>query len=526
MTREDEIVKERLKKIEELDKLGINSYPHKFDKQISTAELQEKYSKIKPDTKTKDKAKTAGRIIGIRDMGNLIFATLQDGYGKIQLVLKTEETPEKAMKLFSKFVDSGDFIGVEGTILRTKRGELSILAKEITILSKSILPLPEKWHGLTDKEERYRKRYIDMIMNPSVTEVFVKRSKIINAIREFLNERKFLEVDTPVLQSIYGGAAAKPFTTHLNALNMNLFLRISNELYLKRILVGGVERVYEFARDFRNEGIDKTHNPEFTQVELYQSYADYEDMMKLCEELYEYVAKKVLGTTEIEYQGQKISLKKPWARLTMKEAIKKFAKIDVDKLDFEELKGLVEKEKIKTKGDSKGMLIAAIFEHYCEKNFIQPTFIYDYPEETTPLCKQKRDHNLSTLVERFEPYIAGFEIGNAYSELNDPVRQEILLEKQATELGKGNEEANPMDEDFVNALSIGMPPTGGLGLGIDRMVMLLTNSASIRDVLIFPFMKAEAKVEAKPEEECKEVKPEKHEAKAEHKKENKKGKKK
>ncbi len=491
MAREEQIVQERLKKIEEMGKAGINPYPYNFDKKNSAAELQEKYKKLKNDAKTKDKVKIAGRIMTIRDMGNLAFATLQDGSGRVQILLRKGDTPKKIMKNFSKFIDSGDFIGVGGVVMRTKRGELSVLAKNIELLSKSILPLPEKWHGLSDKEERYRKRYLDLIMNPEIKEIFIKRSKIISAIREFLDSRGFLEVDTPVLQPIYGGAAAKPFTTHLNALDMKLYLRISNELYLKRLLVGGIERVYEFARDFRNEGIDRTHNPEFTQVELYQAYSDYESMMKICEELYEYVAKKVIGKTEIEYQGQKINLKVPWHRLSMKDAIKKYAKLNVDKMSIEQLKKVVDKEDIKAKGDSKGLLIATIFEHFCEKHLMQPTFIYDYPEETTPLCKQKRGGELSCWVERFEPYIAGFEIGNAYSELNDPVRQEILLEKQATELKKGNEEANPMDKDFVNALGIGMPPTGGLGLGIDRMIMLLTNSASIRDVIMFPFMKAE-----------------------------------
>ncbi len=489
MGRGEQIVSERLRKLEELRKKGINPYPYSYNKKDDALLLREKYKKLKTGEKTKEQAKTAGRLITIRDMGRLIFAVLQDESGSIQIQIQKGETPEKEINFFKSYVDSGDFVGIEGTILKTKSGELSILAKKVELLAKSLLPLPEKWHGLQDKEERYRKRYLDLIMNPIVKGTFVERSRIINAIREYLNERGFLEVDTPILQPIYGGAAARPFTTNLNALNMKLYLRISDELYLKRLLVGGFEKVYEFCKDFRNEGIDKLHNPEFMQVELYQAYADYEDMMKLCEELYVYVAKKVFGKIEFEYQGQKISLKTPWARLSMRDAIKKYAKIDVEKIGIQELKKIVKKNGIKAKGESSGMLIAAIFEHFCEKHLIQPTFIYDYPEETTPLCKEKRGK--AGWVERFEPYIAGFEVGNAYSELNNPIKQKKLLEEQAEELKKGDEEAHPMDEDFVNAVEVGMPPTGGLGLGVDRMVMLFTNSPSIRDVILFPFMKME-----------------------------------
>lgn len=492
MGREEQVIKERLRKILELRKLDINPYPYSYDKKDSSAELQEKYSKLKPESQTKDKAKLAGRVLMIRDIGKLIFATLQDGNGKIQIQLQESVTSKKEFELFKKYVDAGDFVGVEGTIVRTKRGELTILVRKVEVLTKSTMPLPEKWHGLQDKEERYRKRYLDLIMNPEVKETFIKRTKIIDAIRELLNSRSFYEADTPILQPIYGGAAARPFETHLNALNMKIFMRISNELYLKRLIVGGFERVYEFSKDFRNEGIDKTHNPEFTQVEIYQSYADYNDMMELCEDLYGYVAKKVFNTLEFEYQGQKISLKKPWKRISMREAIKKYAEIDVDKADDKKLKQIIEKNNIKTKGELRGWLIQGIFEHFCEKHLIQPTFVYDSPQETTPLCKEKRGKGGAGWVEQFGPYIAGMEMGNAYSELNDPVIQRNLLEEQATELKKGNEESNPMDDDFINSLEIGMPPTGGIGLGIDRMVMILTNSASIRDVILFPFMKPES----------------------------------
>ncbi|MEM3405502.1 MAG: lysine--tRNA ligase [Candidatus Pacearchaeota archaeon] len=497
MSRREEILKERLKKIEELVKLGINPYPYSYEKKDSCLELQEKYSKLKKGGETKFKAKTAGRIISIRDIGKLIFVDLIDGTGKIQLQLQKNKTPEKIFNFFKKFIDIGDFVGVEGKIIKTKRGELTILVDDIVLLTKSIAPLPEKWHGLQDKEERYRKRYLDLIMNPSIKEVFIKRTKIIQAIKEFLNNKGYLEVDTPILQPIYGGASAKPFITKLNALNMTLYLRISNELYLKRLLVGGFEKIYEFAKDFRNEGIDRIHNPEFTQVELYEAYSDYNDIMNLTEEIYCYVAKKILGKLEFEYQGNKINLKRPWKRLKMIDAIKKYAGIDVINMDQKELLSFAEKNNVKIKGKTEGMLITSIFENFCEKYLIQPTFIIDHPQETTPLCKEKRGS--PGYIERFEPYIAGMEVGNGYSELNDPIRQRLLLEAQAQELKRGNEEANPLDEDFINALEYGMPPTGGVGLGIDRMVMLFTNSPSIRDVILFPFMKPLNKNEEKNE---------------------------
>jgi lysyl-tRNA synthetase class 2 len=504
MSRQEEILKERLKKIEELIKLGINPYPYSFDKKDSCNDLQEKYSKLKNGEVSKEKAKTAGRVMSTRDIGKLIFSDLRDGSGKIQIQLQDEKTPDKQIKFFKDFVDNGDFVGVEGKITKTQRGELTILVDKVELLSKSIFPLPEKWHGLVDKEERYRRRYLDLVMNPEVKEVFIKRTKIIQSIKEFLNARGYLEVDTPVLQPIYGGAAARPFVTSLNALDMKLYLRISNELYLKRLIVGGFEKVYEFAKDFRNEGIDRTHNPEFTQVELYEAYSDYNDIMNLTEELYISVAKKVLGKTEFEYQGTKIDLKAPWKRIKMVDAIKQYAKIDVIKMNNKELLAFAEKNHVKTKGNTDGMLIASIFEHFCEEHLIQPTFVIDHPEETTPLCKEKR--GLPGYVERVEPYIAGMEIGNGYSELNDPVRQKILLESQAQELKRGNEEANPYDEDFVNSLEYGMPPTAGIGIGIDRMVMLLTNSSSIRDVIFFPFMKPLNETEEKEEREGKKKK--------------------
>ncbi|MFA5019569.1 MAG: lysine--tRNA ligase [Candidatus Pacearchaeota archaeon] len=491
MGREEQIIENRKKKIEELRNHGINPYPYKFDKKNSTKELQEKYSGLKKDSKTKDSVKIAGRLMNKRDLGKIIFATLQDFNGKIQVIVQEGETPEKTREFFRKYLDSGDFIGIQGIIVKTKTGELSVLVNKAEILSKSIKPLPEKWHGLQDKEERYRKRYLDLVMNPEVKEVFLKREKIIDSIREFLKNKHFSEVDTPYLQTIYGGAEARPFETHLNALNLNLFLAISPELYLKRLIVGGYEKVFTIARNFRNEGIDKWHNPEFTMMEIYQAYADYNDMMNLFEEIYEYACKKVNGTTKITVQGKDIDFKAPWKRMTMAEAIKKFAKIDVDKMSKEELKKFVNKEKIEVKEDSWGNYVCAIFEHFCEDKIIQPTFIIDHPCESTPLCKGHRNDANCRLIERFEPFCLGTELGNAYSELNDPEKQRKLLEEQEKKLSKGNKEANPYDEDFVNALEIGMPPTGGLGLGIDRMIILLTGQESIRDVILFPFMKPE-----------------------------------
>jgi len=374
-------------------------------------------------------------------------------------------------------------------IFRSDRGELSVLAKKVEILSKSILPLPEKWHGLQDKEERYRKRYLDLIMNPEAKEVLDKREKIIDAIREFMKAKKFNEVETPLLQTIYGGANARPFKTHLNTLDIDLFLAISPELYLKRLIVGGYDKVFTIARNFRNEGIDRWHNPEFTMMEIYQAYADYNDMMELFEDLYVYVSKKVNGSTKVKFRNKTIDFKKPWKRMTMVQAIKKFVKIDVNDMGAKELLEFIKKHNVNVKGETWGWAVHAIFEHFCEEKIEKPTFILDYPLETTPLCKLHRNDKLCRVIERFEPICMGTELGNAYSELNNPILQRTLLEEQEKMLSEGDEEAHPYDEDFVNALEIGMPPTGGLGIGIDRMIMLLTGQESIRDVIMFPFMK-------------------------------------
>tara|TARA_Y100000310_G_scaffold345013_1_gene461171 strand:+ start:426 stop:1925 length:1500 start_codon:yes stop_codon:yes gene_type:complete len=497
MSRQDQIINEKKRKLIELGKSGVNPYPHKFDVKNYSNEIKEKYKKLKDNEKNKDKVKIAGRVMTKRNLGKLIFSTIQDGKGRIQIILQKGETSSESFNLFKKYIDAGDFVGCEGSIMKTRTGEVSVLVKKLKILTKSILPLPEKFHGLQDKEERYRKRYLDLIMNPSVKDVFDKRTKIIEAIREFLKSKDMIEVETPYLQSVYGGASAKPFKTKLNTLDMDLFLSISPELYLKRLIVGGYDKVFTISRNFRNEGIDRWHNPEFTMMEIYVAYADYNDMMNLFEEIYEYACKKVLGTTKIKFRDKTLDFKRPWKRMTMQEAIKKFAKIDIEKKSDKELVAFAKKNKIELKDNSWGWAVQGIFEHFCEDKIEQPTFILDHPLETTPLCKSHRYDKLCRLIERFEPFCMGAELGNAYSELNDPILQRSLLEEQQKALKKGDEEANPLDEDFINAIEIGMPPTGGMGLGIDRMIMLLTGQESIRDVLLFPFMREEDKKDKK-----------------------------
>jgi lysyl-tRNA synthetase class 2 len=488
MARKEEVMKERLRKLKELEKLGIEPYPSKFDKSHDVKELQEKFKKLKAGSVTKEKVKVAGRLLVIRDMGKLIFADLRDEYGKIQLQIQEGETPKKQTEFFKKFIDSGDFIGVEGRIIKTRRGELSVLADKVELLSKALLPLPEKWHGLKDKEERYRRRYLDLIMNPEVKKVFIVREKIIEAIREFMKKREYTEVQTPILQPIYGGGSARPFESKLNALDMKVYMRISNELYLKRLLVGGFEKIFEFSTDFRNEGIDKSHNPEFTLFEAMTSYNDYKDGMKLVEDITEYAVKKINGNTKVTYQGKVIDFKKPWEKISVRNALKKYAKIDIEKTDDKRLKKLLLKNNIKLKGEfDRGKAIMALVEEFCEEHFVQPTILYDYPIETSALAKPKRDN--PKYAERFEQYYNCFEAGNNYSELNNPKILEGNWKKQEQALKKGDEEAQRMDRDFITALKVGMPPTCGIGISVDRLVMLLTNSASIRDVIFFPFMK-------------------------------------
>jgi lysyl-tRNA synthetase class 2 len=508
MGREEQVIQERIKKLNELRKEKIEPYPYKFDKKNSSSELQKKYAKLAPDERTKDVVKTAGRVMTIRDIGSLIFSTIQDGEGKLQIVLQKGETSDKELEMFKKYVDSGDFVGVEGTVFRTKRGEISILVKSVELLSKSILPLPEKWHGIQDKEERYRKRYLDLIVSPDVKEVFVKRSLMIKAIREFLDARGFLEVETPLLQTQYGGASARPFVTHINAWNMKMYLSISPELYLKRLVVGGYEKVYTICKNFRNEGVDHSHNPEFSMIEIYEAYADYNDMMKLMEECYEYVCKKINGTTKVKVkdkEGKEVELdfKAPWKRMTLYDAVDEYTCLDIKNMTLNELKDYCQENKIPyTKDSSFGSLVQAIFDEQVEHKIIGPVHVYDRPKEATPLCKRHRLNK--ELNEQCEPIGLGMELGNIYSELNDPLMQEELLKEQAEKGRAGNEEAHPMDEDFLEAIRTGLPPTGGIGWGIDRMALLLLGQESIRDVIFFPTMKPEIVQQEKKEEPKKE----------------------
>ena len=475
----------RLQKLRELQKRGISPYPTSFHRKQNIDQAR----KLEGSEVT-----IAGRVMAMRPHGNITFFDVQDESGRMQLAFRIDVVGETSYSLLPLF-DIGDFLGVSGKVFRTKAGEVSVEVKDVTLLTKSLRPLPEKTKGLSDVEVRYRKRYLDLIANPGVKEAFRKRSLIISKVREYLEKQGFLEVETPTLQPIYGGANARPFQTHHNALDFNLYLKISDELYLKRLIVGGFEKVYEIDKDFRNEGIDRTHNPEFTMMECYAAYADYNDMMELVENLYAYVAKEVLGTTKITFQGKTVDLKPPWKRMTMYEGLKKIAKIDVEKLSDDEIKALLKKHKIEYEGDPtmgvgagfiRGIAIANLFE-IVEPHLIEPIFITDFPKETTALCKQKPDN--PDLIERFEPYIFGSEIGNAYTELNDPLVQHEFFEQQVKAQKSGDEEAHPMDEDFVEALEYGMPPTGGLGLGIDRMVMFLCDEASIRDVILFPTLK-------------------------------------
>ncbi len=491
MARQDEIIKEREKKLNDLRKQKVNPYAHRFDKKDFCDVLQKKHVKLKKGSETKTKAVVAGRIMIVRDMGKIIFATLQDTSGKIQIVIQDKKTPSKEAEFFKKFIDAGDIVGINGIIFRTKRGELSILAKKITLLTKSIKPLPEKWHGLQDKEERYRKRYLDLIMDPKVKENFIIRSKIIRAMREFLIEKGFIEVETPILQSIYGGTNARPFESKLNALDMKIYMRISNELYLKRLLVGGYEKIFEFSQDFRNEGIDKLHNPEFLQMETMWTYANYKDNIEFCKEMFKYIAKKVLGTTKLEYQGKKIDLAK-WQELTMLQAIKKYAKVNMNVKKIEEAKKIARKIGVDIIGcEGVGEIINRVFEEKVESHLVQPTIIYDYPKEVSGLAKAKSEDE--RFAERFEPFIFGWELGNSYSEQNDPKELEEYWKKAEQKFKKGETEEQRLDKDFINALKHGMPPASGIGIGVDRIIMLFTNSPSIRDVILFPFMKPENK---------------------------------
>jgi len=487
MEKESQFESVRKQKVADLREKGINPYAYTFDQKHHADEINKKYENLKPEEQTKDIVSVAGRIMQLRSMGKIAFVHVQDQSGKVQLYFRENDLGKDKYKLLKKF-DIGDIIGAKGKIFKTKKGEVTIYVDDFEMLTKSLLPLPEKWHGLKDPELRYRQRYVDLVMNPEVKKVFVVRDKIIEYMREFMKKDGYMEVTTPILQSQYGGASARPFVSKLNALDMQVYMRISNEMYLKRLIVGGFERVFEFSVDFRNEGIDRTHNPEFTLFEAMTAYSDYFGGMKLVEELTEYVVKKITGKTKIKYQGIDIDFKAPWKRITVKDAIKEYAGIDIESMSDDEIADFIAKHNIQIEGGfEKGAAIMAIVEEFCEKNFVQPTMLYDYPIETSPLAKPKRDD--PKYAERFEHYINCFEVGNHYSELNDP---NILIEnwkKQEAALKKGQSEAQRMDDDFINALKVGMPPTCGIGIGVDRMVMLLTDQTSIRDVIFFPFMR-------------------------------------
>jgi lysyl-tRNA synthetase class 2 len=500
---DNRLVKERIDKLGKLRELGINPYPYSFKKQFSAKQLQEKYASLANEEKTADKVSTAGRLMTLRRMGKATFAHIQDETGKVQVYFRSDDMGAVKYDIL-KLADVGDIIGLHGTIFKTKTGEVTVYVSDFEILCKSLRPMPEKYHGLQDTELRYRKRYLDLIMNPDVKDVLVKRSKMVSAAREFFHNKGFIEVETPTLQVIYGGANAKPFVTHINAWDMKMYLSISPELYLKRLIVGGFEKVFTICKSFRNEGADKSHNPEFTTLELYQSWVDYNDIMKLTEECYEHACLKINGTTKVKhiYNGQpvEIDFKAPWQRLSMIDAIKKHAGIDVKGLDEEEVRQLMTNYNIEYEGKfSKGKGILCLFEELVEDKLIQPVHIIDHPKESTPLCKSHR--NNPELIERFESYCLGTELTNAYSELNDPIIQRRLLEEQALELRGGSEEAHPMDEDFVEALEYGLTPTGGLGIGIDRMAVALTGAESIRDVIFFPTMKPAANEKTVDEQE-------------------------
>ncbi len=483
MGREEEIIKERERKIQELKKQKINPYAYRFDKKDSV----EKALKSKQGTPIK----TAGRIMTKREIGKIAFSVIQDFTGKIQLVFQEEETSGKDFDFFSKYIDTGDIVGVEGRIFKTKTGEHSILVKNLVLLTKSILPLPDKWHGLQDKEERYRKRYLDLIMNPEIKKVFEVRRKVFEGIREFMGKHGFVEVETPILQPIYGGASARPFSSELNALKMKVYMRISNELYLKRLIVGGYERIFEFSQDFRNEGIDKYHNPEFTQVETMWAYADYKDNMKFAEEMIAHVVKKVHGKTKANIHGKELDFKTPWKRLAFIDAIKSKTGINFVKIDtVKDAKKAAEKIGVDcAKCETIGDVMIAVFEEKVQPEIVQPTIVYDYPLEAAGLAKATDDDEM--FVSSFELIVNGMELGLSYCEQNEPEALENYWKFAAEKFRKGDLEAQPMDYDFINALKIGMPPTSGLGVGIDRLAILLADQPSIRDVIFFPFMKPE-----------------------------------
>jgi len=480
----NKLVEVRMEKLKELQDKGEDPFNiTKYDRTHTSNEVKDNFDSLNG----KDVV-VAGRIMAKRIMGKASFCHIQDSEGRIQSYVSTNDLGEEKYKEFKTY-DIGDIVGIKGYAFKTKTEEISVHATEVTLLCKSLRPLPEKWHGLKDTDLRYRQRYVDLIVNPQVKETFLLRNKIIRFIRKFLDERGYLEVETPVLSTIAGGAAARPFTTHHNTLDLDMYLRIANELYLKRLIVGGFDKVYEMGKMFRNEGMSIKHNPEFTNIELYSAYEDYNDMMDITEDLFSELASELYNKTTINYQGTEINMAKGFKRITMMGAIKEVTGIDFNEIkNDEEARNIAKNIEVEvTDNETWGKVMNEVFEAKVEETLIQPTFIYDYPIEVSPLTKKKPED--PRLVERFEVFIGGREYGNAYSELNDPIDQKERFEIQDKMRDAGNEEANMMDDDFINALEYGMPPTGGLGIGVDRLIMLLTDSYSIRDVLLFPTMK-------------------------------------
>lgn len=479
----NELMRVRREKMTAIAAQDIEPFGRKYNYTHHANDIIEGFETLEGQT-----VRVAGRIMTIRGHGKASFAHLMDMSGQVQVYFRQDAIGEEAYNLFH-LIDLGDLVGIEGTVFRTQKGEISIKAANFEFLAKALRPLPEKWHGLKDVEMRYRQRYLDLIVNPDVRKTFAMRSKIIKAMRQYLDSKDFMEVETPMMHPIAGGAAARPFITHHNALDMKLYMRIAPELYLKRLIVGGFEKVYELNRVFRNEGISIRHNPEFTIMELYQAYADYEDVMKITEESIAHIAMEVLGTTKITYQGQEIELAPPWNRITMPEAVKKYSGEDFSTVTtIEEARAIADRLGVHyEQKDAIGNIVNSVFEEVAEKHLIQPTFIIGHPVEISPLAKRNKEN--PAITDRFEAFIFGREMANGFSELNDPIDQKERFLNQVAQRESGDDEAHMMDEDYVNALEYGMPPTGGLGIGIDRLVMLLTDSYSIRDVLLFPHMR-------------------------------------
>jgi lysyl-tRNA synthetase class 2 len=496
MTQEEEQIAQRRANLAELERLGVRAYPHRFSRTASISDLVRAHGERTAEQLDAERVETttSGRVLAVRSFGKANFAVLSDGRARIQAYVRKDSLPERDFEIF-RLLDLGDHVGVEGHLFRTRTNELTIWARRLEFLGKCHLPLPEKWHGLTDVETRYRQRYIDLVVNPDVRRVFEVRARVLAALRRFLDDRGYLEVETPVMQPIAGGALARPFVTHHNTLDMDLYLRIAPELYLKRLVVGGMERVYEIARNFRNEGISTQHNPEFTMLEFYQAYSDYQDLMTMTEQMLAHVAEQAVGGTTVTYGGRTISFRAPYRRLSLRDTAAAAAAgrlgetvTAADLRDRDRAAAVARRLELTVDGDAgPGQIAMDLFEHLCEDQLVEPTFVYDFPTEVSPLSKQKAGD--PETVERFELYVAGFEIANAFSELNDPLEQRRRFEQQLAQRGRGDVEAHAMDEDYIRALEYGLPPTAGEGVGIDRLVMVLTDSASIRDVILFPHMR-------------------------------------